>query len=194
MDCQGLSLWERWHGVSRDGEGSSPAPLDNLRRLHYNTSKMNDSKMKGELGVNPNMEFAIKTAQAYNAVCKPLCQELKLPQTAFDILMFLANNPDRRTASDIVEFRHIKANLVSMNVDRLVKEGYLERRAVAGDRRKTELLCTEKARPVIERGRAVQSAFFEQLFAHTDEEMRASFFRTLAVMDADLDAMLEKEP
>jgi len=24
--------------------------------------------------------------------------------------------------------------------------------------------------------------------------MRASFFRTLAVMDADLDAMLEKEP
>ena len=79
--------------------------------------------------MNPNMEFAIKTAQAYNAVCKPLCQELKLPQTAFDILMFLANNPDRRTASDIVEFRHIKANLVSMNVDRLVKEGYLERRA-----------------------------------------------------------------
>ncbi len=39
--------------------------------------KMNDSKMKGELGVNPNMEFAIKTAQAYNAVCKPLCQELE---------------------------------------------------------------------------------------------------------------------
>ncbi len=42
-----------------------------------------------------------------------------------------------------------------MNVDRLVKEGlYLERRAVAGDRRKTQLLCTEKARPVIERGAA----------------------------------------
>ena len=56
------------------------------------------------------------------------------------------------------------------------------------------LVCTERAQPVIERGRAVQSAFFEQLFAHTDEEMRASFFRTLAVMDADLDAMLEKEP
>ena len=45
--------------------------------------------------MNPNMEFAIKTAQAYNAVCKPLCQELKLPQTAFDILMFL---PTTRTA------------------------------------------------------------------------------------------------
>ena len=70
----------------RDGGSFSvPEKLDNRAVLHYNTSKMNDSKMKGELGVNPNMEFAIKTAQAYNAVCKPLCQELKLPQTAFDM-------------------------------------------------------------------------------------------------------------
>ena len=135
--------------------------------------------------MNAGMEFAHKFARAYAAACKPLCRELKLPQTAFDILMFLANNPGYRTAGDIVEVRRIKANLVSVNVDKLVREGYLRRETV---------VCTERAQPVIERGRAVQSAFFEQLFAHTDEEMRASFFRTLAVMDADLDAMLEKEP
>ena len=50
---------------------------------------------------NPSMEFANKTALAYSAVCKPLCQELGLPQTAFDILLFLANNPTYKTASDI---------------------------------------------------------------------------------------------
>mgnify|MGYP000619888020 CR=1 FL=1 len=147
--------------------------------------------MKGELGVNPNMEFAIKTAQAYNAVCKPLCQELKLPQTAFDILMFLANNPDRRTASDIVEFRHIKANLVSMNVDRLVKEGYLERRAVAGDRRKTELLCTEMAQPIIQRGQALQEAFFARLMQGVDPAQLRAFYDTIARMGENLDAILE---
>ena len=76
--------------------------------------------------MNPNIEFSIKTAQAYNAVCKPLCQELGLSQTALDILLFLANNPDYKTARDIVEVRHIKANLVSMNVDKLVQEGYQE--------------------------------------------------------------------
>ena len=135
--------------------------------------------------MNAGMEFAHKFARAYAAACKPLCRELKLPQTAFDILMFLANNPG---------YRRIKSNLVSVNVDKLVREGYLRRETVEGDRRKTLLVCTERAQPVIERGRVVQSAFFEQLFAHTDEEMRASFFRTLAVMDADLDAMLEKEP
>ncbi|MFQ9394264.1 MAG: MarR family transcriptional regulator [Lachnospiraceae bacterium] len=82
--------------------------------------------------MNPELEFARKTALAYNVICKPLCQELNLPQTAFDILMFLGNNPSYRTASDIVEIRHIKANLVSVNVDRLVKEGYLSRQAVRG--------------------------------------------------------------
>ena len=78
--------------------------------------------------MNPSIEFANKTGLAYGAACRPLCQELGLPQTAFDILMFLANNPGYKTASDIVEVRHIKANLVSVNVDKLVQEGLLERR------------------------------------------------------------------
>ena len=58
-----------------------------------------------------SLEFARKTALAYNVICKPLCRELGVTQTAFDILMFLANNPDHKTARDIVEIRHIKANL-----------------------------------------------------------------------------------
>lgn len=82
--------------------------------------------------LNPSVEFANKTGLAYSAVCKPLCQKLHLPQTAFDILMFLANNPNYTTARDIVEVRHIKANLVSVNVDKLVQEGFLERPAGVG--------------------------------------------------------------
>ena len=90
--------------------------------------------------MNPTIEISFKTAQAYSAMCKPLCQELKLPQTAFDILMFLANNPDCTTARDIVEIRKIKANLVSVNVDRLVQEGYLERRSCCAPKRRSRSL------------------------------------------------------
>ena len=43
--------------------------------------------------MNAGMEFAHKFARAYAAACKPLCRELKLPQTAFDILMFLPTTP-----------------------------------------------------------------------------------------------------
>lgn len=86
--------------------------------------------------MNINIDFPKKLATAYNAVCKPLCRELNIPQTAFDILMFLANNPDYSTAGDIVNIRKIKANLVSVNVERLANEGYIERTAIEGDRRK----------------------------------------------------------
>lgn len=48
--------------------------------------------------MNVSMEFSRKLALAYSMVCKPLCRQLKLPQTAFDILMFLANNPAYQTA------------------------------------------------------------------------------------------------
>ena len=140
---------------------------------------------------NPSIEFANKTGLAYGKACKPLCQELGLPQTAFDILMFLANNPDYKTASDIVEVRHIKANLVSVNVDKLVQEGLLERRAVPNDRRKTELLCTEKAAPIVQRGRAVQEAFVASLFAGIDEAQRRAFYATMEQISENLEHILE---
>ena len=92
-----------------------------------------------------NIEFPRKLLEVYNDACKPLCKKLKLPQTAFDILMFLGNNLQYQTARDIVKVRNIKANLVSINVDKLVKEGYLKREAIEGDRRKTKLVCTIKA-------------------------------------------------
>lgn len=86
-----------------------------------------------------SIEFVRKIGTAYSSACKPLCQRWRIPQTAFDILMFLVNNPQYKTARDIVEIRKIKANLVSVNVDRLVTEGYLERKAVEGDRRSFSL-------------------------------------------------------
>ena len=140
-----------------------------------------------------NIETARMIVSAYNVVCKPLCKELGLPQTAFDILMFLGNNPKYKTAGEIVEIRHIKANLVSVNVDKLVRDGYLVRRAVSGDRRKTELICTEKAQSVILRGREIQNAFPERLCAGMDEKTHAAFLTALGIIKKNLGAMQEEE-
>lgn len=143
--------------------------------------------------MNFSIAISRKIALAYSAVCKPLCRQLELPQTAFDILMFLGNNPDYKTASEIVEIRHIKANLVSVNVDRLVREGYLTRRGVEGDRWKTELLCTEKAQPIIARGRQLQNAFSERLFAGMDEEARRAFSEAMHLIEHNLNELLEAD-
>ena len=143
--------------------------------------------------MNFSIAISRKIALADSAVCKPLCRQLELPQTAFDILMFLGNNPDYKTAREIVEIRHIKANLVSVNVDRLVREGYLTRRGVEGDRRKTELLCTEIAQPIIARGRHLQNAFSERLFAGMDEEARRAFSEAMHLIEHNLNELLEAD-
>lgn len=140
-----------------------------------------------------NIEFPNKMAHAYSVMCKPLCQKMKLPQTAFDILMFLSNNPQYKTARDIVEVRKIKANLVSINLDKLVKEGYLERREVAGDRRKTELVCTSQADSIIEKGRLVQKDFKDTLFNNMDDSMKEILFKGMEIMEDNLDRILEDQ-
>ena len=140
-----------------------------------------------------NIEIARTISLAYNVVCKPICKELDLPQTAFDILMFLGNNPKYKTAGEIVEIRHIKANLVSVNVDKLVREGYLERKTVEGDRRKTELICTEKAMEVISRGREIQREFLDKMLANLGDGELKAFLSALGVIKGNLNAILEEE-
>ena len=136
---------------------------------------------------------AEKISRTYSDECRPLCHELKLPQTAFDILMFLANNPEYKTARDIVEIRKIKANLVSVNVDKLVNEGYLERKPVENDRRKTELVCTKKAGTVIERGRRIQQQFTANLFAGIDEEQKKQLTIVMEQLENNMDEIIRRK-
>ena len=74
----------------------------------------------------------------------------------------------------------------------LVQEGYLERYAVVGDRRKTKLLCTGKADPIIRRGRAVQNAFFKRLLDHVEPADQEVFFRTMELIGKNLDEIIKE--
>ena len=139
------------------------------------------------------LEFSRKMIQAYNEIFKPLCHKVKLSQTAIDILLFLANNPEFKTARDIVEVRKIKANLVSVNVDKLVNEGYLERKSVEGDRRKVNLICTEKSKEIIQEGQKLQQSFVEKLFEGMDEDTRKALQKGMAHMEANIEKMLEEK-
>ena len=121
-----------------------------------------------------DITFADKISRAYSRSCKALCHELDIPQTAFDILMFLGNHPKYKSARDIVEIRRIKANLVSINVERLVQEGLLVRREVAHDRRKVEL------------ERAVQKQFIDTMLQGIDEPTLAAFRTALTQMEENI--------
>ena len=125
-----------------------------------------------------SIEYVHKLLEFYNQLCSPLCQQTGIPQY--------------KNAADIVKFRGIKANLVSVHVERLVQEGYLERREVPGDRRKTELICTEKAAHVWKQGCEIQRVFFEMLFSGVPEESRKIFERVMEKTEKNLN-MYQRE-
>ena len=133
-----------------------------------------------------NIEYIHKLLDVYNQLCRPLCQQTGIPQTSLDILMFLKNNPQYKTAADIVKIRGIKANLVSLHVERLVQEGYLERCEVPGDRRKTELICTEKTENVWRQGCEIQRTFIETLFSGISAESRKVFEQVMKQTEENL--------
>ena len=142
---------------------------------------------------NKNMIALIYTAlEGYEAICQPVCSELQLPQTAFDILMFLANNPEYFTAKDISKIRGIKPNMVSFHVDKLVNKGFLIRQPIPQDRRQVKLVCTEKADPIIERGRQAQKVFLDALLDGLSEEDIRLMQRYKQVFVSNIEKMNEK--
>ena len=135
---------------------------------------------------------ANKFRDAYQIAIQPLCDDTGLPQTAVDILLFLANNPDFDTARDVCRCRGLKPGLVSFHVDRLVSEGFLERREVPGDRRKTGLICTPKAQSIIDRGRLLQKAFAARLLEGLSQDDLDHFARCLAAFDRNIESIRKK--
>lgn len=139
-----------------------------------------------------SIDYANKILQVYALKCKPLCQSLNISQTSFDILMFLHNHPLYSTARDIVNIRGIKASLVSMHVDKLVSDGYLIRESIIGDRRKTKLSITNKAKPIIIKGSQMQKDFFNSLLDNISEKNKSIFYETIQEIKENLNKMMKE--
>lgn len=135
--------------------------------------------------------FLNKYGRAYVTYCKSICREYDINQTEFDILMFFGNNPEYDCAKDIVDVRKIKANLVSINVDKLVNDGYLERKLMLNDRRKYRLVLTKQGKALVKKGKEVQDSFFELLFNSVSAKDRSAFNKVLEPIDNNLERILK---
>ena len=137
--------------------------------------------------------YARKIGLAYEKALLPLAKETDMPHTAISILLFIANNPEFATASYICDMRGLKRPVVSAHVESLVQGGYIERRAVPGDRRKDALVCTEKASKLVEMGRARQIQFAEAVLDGISEEDRAVMERCFMRMNRNIDRIIKEK-
>ena len=81
-----------------------------------------------------------------------------LNQLEIDILLFLHNNPDCRTASDICRYRGLAKSNVSKAVEHLRTMGMLTVSPAADNRRQRMLGFTDAAAPLVQELHAIQQA------------------------------------
>lgn len=132
------------------------------------------------------ISISTKAMKAYETFCQPVCKKYQLSQTSFDVLMFLANNPEYNTARDICEIRGIRTGIASVAVDLLVKSGYIQRQPDASDRRITRLILTEKSEEIVQNGRLSQREFGMQMTAGISEKEMDAYMKTAQKFRANI--------
>ena len=117
----------------------------------------------------------------YSAQLDAVGRECGLARVELDILLFLANNPQFDTATDIVERRCISKAHVSQSVKSLEQRGYLERRYAGDNRRTIHLHLLEGARSAVDAGRQAHArclaALLDGFSAAECEQLRSYLSR-----------------
>jgi len=101
----------------------------------------------------------------YTATVSPVCEKYGLTYMEFTVLMFLANNPQFDTASDIVRYRHLTKSHVSISIRSLQEKGLLKGEYHKPNRRTIHLTVLESAEPIVNDGRSAQKNYGNILFA-----------------------------
>lgn len=110
-------------------------------------------------------DVMVRGQKGYARSLEPVCREWELTRNELDVLLFLANNPGKNRAIDIVTGRGLTKSHVSLSVSNLENRGFLSRLEDPSDRRTIRLTLTEKAHPIAEAGRQAQIQFFSLIFS-----------------------------
>ena len=119
----------------------------------------------------------------YSAQLDAVGRECGLARVELDILLFLANNPQFDTATDIVEQRCISKAHVSQSVKSLEQRGYLERRYAGDNRRTIHLHLLECAQAAVDAGRQAHARCLAVLldgFSEVEEEQLRSYLSRIS--------------
>lgn len=106
----------------------------------------------------------------YETLTRSVCDQYKLTQMEYDILMFLYNNPQYNTAADIVKVRKSTKSHVSTSLKFLEDKGFVEKKQSEDNKKHIEIILLDSAQQIVEVGLSVQKEFVKNMFRGLTEE------------------------
>lgn len=128
----------------------------------------------------------------YSRMVAPVCEAFGLTSMEFTVIMFLANNPQYQTATQIVQVRRLTKSHVSLAAGELQKRGLLRGTHRNGDRRTVYLEVTDAAAEIVEQGRLAQDRFQRTLFAGFTPEEEKMLEQYLARVDRNIELSMSQ--
>ena len=141
----------------------------------------------------PILAYAQHYKKYYSAQFAGAAAAYGLNQLEIDILLFLHNNPELCTSSDICRYRGLAKSNVSAAVERLRSRGVLEVLPAPDNRRQRILRFTGAARPMAEALAEIQRRTLEPLFDGFTAAEQQALQEYLCRMDANIQRQLKKE-
>ena len=141
----------------------------------------------------PILSYAQHYKKYYTAQFEGAAAAYGLNQLEIDILLFLHNNPELCTASDICRYRVLAKSNVSAAVERLRSRGVLTVSPAPGNRRQRLLGFTDEGRTMATALAEIQRRSIEPLFADFTPEEQQALQDYLRRMDANILRCLQKE-
>ena len=119
--------------------------------------------------------FIAQVKDAYDVHRRRIMVKFDLSAIEVDVLVFLVNNPDLNTASQIVKLRKMSKSHVSKAVRGLLEKGYLKSVSDSRDRKKILLYTTDRARELIAYSMEEQRQFLGNIEANMKPEEEQGF-------------------
>ncbi len=103
----------------------------------------------------------------------PVCKEYHLTGAEMTVLLFLYNNPEQNTATDIIKFSRMGKANISKSIEHLIRRDLLIRTRDAQDRRVVHLCLTETALCILPDLIGAAEQYLRGIFADfSPDEMR----------------------
>ncbi len=122
--------------------------------------------------------------ELYQSVLTPLCIKYELTHAELIVLLFLSQNAQTDTASDIVKSRRLTKSAVSAAVHTLEKRGLVTGEYSDGNHRSIHLKICKEAEQIITEGKAAQNAFYKVLtngFSEAEKSSLKEFLKRISL-------------
>jgi len=141
---------------------------------------------------NPLLTIRLALKRRYAHEMAEVTSRWQLTVMEADVLLFLGNNPQCDTATDMVQLRQLTKSHVSKAVEHLTEMGFIVQHRDEKNRRRIHLTLADKALPVVAEGQAAQKRFVEALTQGLSEEDKETMGRILEVVTRNAAQMADE--